>query len=114
MSKDYDKQYTGRGRPIMPELQFYVDFYKNTAPLDPVVVLNVSTPADEYLPMLSPDNELLFFTRKQNVKAKGDIVGRDVEELTESRRKGMTEPFTGGRALYLSRSMWAIATVGSP
>lgn len=98
MSKDYDKQYQDV-EEIMPELQFYVDFYKNTAPLDPVVVLNVSTPADEYLPMLSPDNELLFFTRKQNVKAKGDIVGRDVEELTESRRKGMTEPFTGGRAL---------------
>jgi outer membrane protein OmpA-like peptidoglycan-associated protein len=98
MSKDYDKQYQDV-EEIMPELQFYVDFYKNTAPLDPVVVLNVSTAADEYLPMLSPDNELLFFTRKQNVKAKGDIVGRDVEELTESRRKVMTEPFNAGRAL---------------
>ena len=98
MSKDYDKQYQDV-EEIMPELQFYVDFYKNTAPLDPVVVLNVSTPADEYLPMLSPDNELLFFTRKQNVKAKGDIVGHDVEELTESRRKGMIEPFNAGRAL---------------
>jgi hypothetical protein len=57
LSKDYDKQYTDV-EAVMPELQFYVDFYKNTAPLDPQLVRNVSTPAKEYLPMLSPDNEL--------------------------------------------------------
>lgn len=98
LSKDYDKQYKDV-EEIMPELQFYVDFYKNTAPLDPVVMENVSTAADEYLPMLSPDNELLFFTRKQTVKAKGDIVGREVEELTEARRRSQQEPFNAGRAL---------------
>lgn len=98
MSKDYDQQYKDV-EEIMPELQFYVDFYKNTAPLDPTVLPNVSTVSDEYLPMFSPDNELLFFTRKQTVKAKGDIVGREVEELTEARRKSQDEPFTAGRAL---------------
>jgi len=97
-SKDYDKQYKDV-EEIMPELQFYLDFYRNTAPLAPTVLANVSTPADEYLPMFSPDNELLFFTRKQTVKAKGDIVGREVEELTEARRKSQQEPFTPGRAL---------------
>jgi len=85
-SKDYDKQYKDV-EEIMPELQFYLDFYRNTAPLAPTVLANVSTPEDEYLPVFSPDNELLFFTRKQTVKAKGDIVGREVEELTEARRK---------------------------
>lgn len=98
MSKGYDQQYKDV-EEIIPELQFYLDFYKNTAPLDPTVLPNVSTPADEYLPMFSPDNELLFFTRKQTVKAKGDIVGREVEELTEARRRSQQEPFTGGRAL---------------
>jgi hypothetical protein len=62
MSKDYDKKYTDV-EAVMPELQFYVDFYKNTAPLNPQLVSNVSTAAKEYLPMLSPDNELMFFTR---------------------------------------------------
>jgi outer membrane protein OmpA-like peptidoglycan-associated protein len=98
LSKDYDKQYKDV-EEVMPELQFYLDFYKNTAPLAPAVLANVSTPADEYLPMFSPDNELLFFTRKQTVKAKGDIVGREVEELTEARRKSQLDPFTPGRAL---------------
>ncbi|MBK7382760.1 MAG: OmpA family protein [Flavobacteriales bacterium] len=98
VSKDYDKKYKDV-EEVMPELQFYVDFYRNTAPLNPTVVANVSTTADEYLPMLSPDNELMFFTRKRQEKAKGDLVSRDVEELMEARREGGTGPFNAGRAL---------------
>ncbi len=98
IGKSYDKQYKDV-EELMPELQFYVDFYKNTAELDPRALPRVSTPADEYLPMLSPDNELLFFTRVSKVKAKGDIVTRDVEELTEARRKSTKTDFDPGRAL---------------
>lgn len=98
MSKDFDKKYTDV-EAVMPELQFYVDFYKNTAPLNPQLVRNVSTAAKEYLPMLSPDNELMFFTRVSQVKAKGDIVSREVEELTEARRSDMKADFNTGRAL---------------
>lgn len=98
MSKDYDKKYQDV-EEIMPELQFYVDFYRNTMPFDPRVVPLVSTTVDEYLPMLSPDNELMFFTRKQQVKARGDIVSREVEELTEARRKDLNDAFNAGRAL---------------
>lgn len=98
MGKAYDKQYSDV-EALMPELEFYVDFYKNTTELDPRALPNVSTAADEYLPMLSPDNELLFFTRVSKVKAKGDIVTRDVEELTEARRKDVKMDFGAGRAL---------------
>ena len=98
LSKDYDKKYSDV-EAVMPELQFYVDFYKNIAPLDPKLVRNVSTAAKEYLPMLSPDNELIFFTRVSKVQAKGDIMARDVEELTEARRSDVQADFNGGRAL---------------
>lgn len=98
IAKDHDKKYKDV-EEVMPELQFYVDFYRNTAPLDPKVLRGVSTPAEEYLPMLSPDNELLFFTRVSKVKALGDIVARDVEELTEARRKDVAEDFDAGKAL---------------
>jgi outer membrane protein OmpA-like peptidoglycan-associated protein/tetratricopeptide (TPR) repeat protein len=98
MGKNYDKQYKDV-EELMPELQFFADFYRNQTPLDPRALVNVSTPADEYLPMLSPDNELLFFTRVSKVKAKGDIVSRDVEELTESRRSGTKSDFSAGRPL---------------
>lgn len=98
MSKDFDKKYTDV-EAVMPELQFYVDFYKNTAPLNPQLVRNVSTPAKEYLPMISPDNELMFFTRVSQVKAKGDIVAREVEELSEARRSDIRSDFNAGRSL---------------
>ncbi|MEZ4739396.1 MAG: hypothetical protein R2818_08565 [Flavobacteriales bacterium] len=108
LSKDYDKKYSDV-EGVMPELQFYVDFYKNTGTLDPKLLRNVSTPAKEYLPMLSPDNELLFFTRVSKVKAKGDIVPREVEELTEARRPDIV-PISMRGAHCPSPSTWATAT----
>lgn len=98
MSKDYDKKYQDV-EEVMPELQFYVDFYSNTAPLDPKALANVSTPDDEYLPMFSPDNELIFFTRKRMVRAKGDIISREVEELMEARRPNASTDFDPARIL---------------
>ncbi len=98
MSKDHDKKYQDV-EEVMPELQFYVDFYSNTAPLDPKALANVSTTDDEYLPMFSPDNELLFFTRKRMVRAKGDIVSREVEELMEARRPNASTDFDPARIL---------------
>ena len=44
----------------------------------------VCTNADEYLPMFSPDNELLFFTRMSKVQARGDMFTKDVEQFVEA------------------------------
>jgi outer membrane protein OmpA-like peptidoglycan-associated protein len=63
------------------------------------VLRGVSTNADEYLPMFSPDNELLFFTRVTKKQAKGDYITIDVEELTESRRADVKQDFDKGAAL---------------
>ncbi len=84
---------------VMPELAFYTDFYKDRRPLEPQVLAGVSTPSDEYLPMFSPDNEILFFTRMSKYQAKGDRFPRDVEELTESRRASVRDGFEMGKAL---------------
>jgi hypothetical protein len=40
------------------------------------------------------------------VKAKGDIVSRDVEELTEARRKDVKADFNAGPRTYPNRSTW--------
>ncbi len=98
MSPDVDRE-TSEVQQIMPELAFYTDFYKDSRPLDPKVLAGVSTPADEYLPMFSPDNELLFFTRLSKYQAKGDRFARDVEELTEARRASVRDDFDKGEAL---------------
>ena len=109
-SKDQEKKYKDV-EEVMPELEFAADFYRIAAPGPAKLVPGVSTPNDEYLPNLSPDNELIFFTRVRAVQAKGDMVTRKVEELTWSKRAstapstalGVTKPasnvFDGGVAL---------------
>ncbi|MCC6838789.1 MAG: PD40 domain-containing protein [Flavobacteriales bacterium] len=84
---------------ILPELAFYRDFYRDKAPLAPSPLAGVDTPADEYLPMFSPDNELLFFTRISKRQALGDRFAREVEELTEARRSSLQADFGKGAPL---------------
>ena len=98
LGKDVDKK-SADVEEVMPELAFYTEFYRNELPFDPQVLRGVSTPSDEYLPMFSPDNSILFFTRVGKYQAKGDLVAKDVEELTESRRASMEVDFDRGQAL---------------
>lgn len=84
---------------ILPELAFYTDFYSDQRPDEPTILRGVSTPADEYLPMFSPDNERIFFTRIKQYQAKGDRFPRDVEELTASRRTDVRTDFGPGEPL---------------
>ncbi len=74
--------------------QFYSNSYKNPVPFDPVVVRRVSTENQEYLPLLTPDNEYMFFTRKTEDKtAQMDkpFASHDVhyiEQLVQARSHG--------------------------
>lgn len=97
MSKDYDRK-AAEVDGYLPDLTFLAEFYANKASFDPRPLINVSTKADEYLPMLSPDNELLFFTRVSKHQPKGYVVAVDVEEFIESRRAGEGE-FNAGKPL---------------
>lgn len=86
-------------KEIIPEIQFYATFFKNPVPFYPAPVENVSTQWDEYLPMISPDNELMFFTRRLDKKALGDLTSRVVEEFTMAQRKDISSPFDIGNRL---------------
>ena len=72
-------------------------FKDNPVPFDPRIVKNVSTTNDEYFPMISPDNEIMFFTRKLDRRAKGDMMARIVEEFTWSKRKNIFSEFESGQ-----------------
>ena len=98
LSADIDAK-TADAEQVMPELAFYADFYKDQRPFEPKLLTGVSTKDDEYLPMFSPDNELLFFTRSSRRQAKGDFVSVQVEELVESRRADTKQDFGAGAAL---------------
>ena len=69
---------------VLPEIRFYVEFYANPIPFNPKRLVGVNTDADEYLPMLSHDNEFIFFTRKEMVKNKGDLYAREVENFMQA------------------------------
>lgn len=97
-AKDFNTKYENV-EALLPEIEFYAEFLNNPVPFNPKIVQGVSSEWDEYLPMLSPDNELLFFTRKLEKKAKGDLYGRQVEEFTMSKRASYNSPFDAGTAL---------------
>lgn len=98
MSRDYTRKYD-EVMEILPEVEFYAEFLNNPVPFNPLIVKGVSSEWDEYLPMLSPDNLLMFYTRKLERKAKGDLYGREVEEFTMSRREHPGGTFDNGEAL---------------
>lgn len=68
-------------------------------PFKPKVVRNVSTANNEYFPMLSPDNELIFYTRKLDRKNLGDMHSKVVEEITFSKRSSVLIDFDSGEPL---------------
>ncbi len=96
--KDYDKK-VGTVKSVLEMLEFNVNFFKNPVPYSPQLVQGVSSSNDEYLPMISPDNELIFYTRKSDKKNLGDITSNVVEEITMSSRENMDADFDAGTAL---------------
>ncbi len=99
----YDDEYAKKYKDtkgMMSELRALRDLHQDTVPFDPHLVEGVSSrKADEYLPMLSPDNQLMFYTRRYRKKSKNEIVPKRVEELTMSERAHPGARFSDGRAL---------------
>jgi outer membrane protein OmpA-like peptidoglycan-associated protein len=56
--KDYD-----RAESILKYAGFYAEMTAKPVPFSPVLLKGIGTPADEYLPIISPDNDLALFTR---------------------------------------------------
>ncbi|MDG1781866.1 MAG: OmpA family protein [Flavobacteriales bacterium] len=96
--KDYDKKYE-EVQGAIPYVSFYKDFNKNEGKFEITRVEGVSSKDQDYLPTLSPDGELMFFTRKYMKKAKGDYVAKQVEEFTWSKRSDINATFDNGEAL---------------
>ncbi len=69
--KDVDKikkdEDYNRAAALLKYADFYVEMVKKPVPFDPNVVAGISTAANEYLPILSPDNQLALFTREVKI-----------------------------------------------
>jgi outer membrane protein OmpA-like peptidoglycan-associated protein/tetratricopeptide (TPR) repeat protein len=75
------------------------EFFANEVPYDPHLVKGVSTNADEFLPMISPDNELIFYTRRMDVRALGDMKSSLKERFSASERTSVNSLFNVGNNL---------------
>ena len=84
---------------IIEGLEFEDKLRANPVPFSPVMVNRVSTELDEYFPMISPDNDLLFYSRKVDRTRLGDIANNVVEEFTISSKEGSSDTFTIGQVL---------------
>lgn len=75
---------------LMRDVLIYEKLISTKVPFEPKKVSGgANSGFDEYLPMLSPDNRYLYFTRKKKGNSKGTFKGDPmVELLTESRRMG--------------------------
>lgn len=97
LSRHYDKQIQDV-EEVMEEVEFYCHFFTtNKVNFNPVLVKNVSTASkDEYLPIISPDNELIFYTQEFEYKAKGDMMTQTIQEFCQASRPSASAPFTAG------------------
>ncbi|WP_107039298.1 OmpA family protein [Brumimicrobium mesophilum] len=97
-SNDHEKRLKDIAE-VLSKFKEEQSFLEEEVPFSPIKVKNVSTSQDEYFPMISPDNELIFYTRRVDRTAKGDIVSSIREEFTWSKRKDPSFPFDRGNPL---------------
>jgi outer membrane protein OmpA-like peptidoglycan-associated protein/tetratricopeptide (TPR) repeat protein len=61
-----DKDYS-RAVDLLKYSKFYLQMTRNPVPFDPKVVEGISTPENEYLPIITADNQMAFFTRESKI-----------------------------------------------
>ena len=91
-------RYVEEVKEVLPTIAFELAFRANEGKYHPASIPPVSTSRDEFLPALSPDGSLLFFTRRERYKAKGDVVSTESEVFYAAERVG-GEEFKPGSAL---------------
>ena len=96
--KDYPKKYD-EVKEALVSVEAYAEIYADQPEYLPRKVGGVSSDVDDYLPLISPDGEIMFFTRKKFTRAKGDFEDRLQEEFTWCRRPDINSNFDGGSAL---------------
>lgn len=94
--KKYDKLKYERllidAKKIIKYATFHKEIYDNPVPYNPKILEGVSTSHNEYLPFITPDNQIIFFTRvmpldQKNVSWITDAK-REVFSFSERQRNG--------------------------
>lgn len=72
---------------LYEDAKILADIINNPVSFNPQIVKGISTKDDEYLPIISPDQELLFFTRRRDKKSMQSITAITVEEFILSEKR---------------------------
>jgi len=96
--KDYDKKYD-EVKEALSSVEAYAEVFENTVDFKPLKVSGVSSNNDDNFPVISPDGEIMFFTRNSFKQAKGDLVTKMIEEFSWSKRNDINATFDNGAAL---------------
>ena len=88
---------------ILPEMEgnkkATEEFYNTKVPFKPFLVNGVSTASDEFLPMISPDNELIFYTRRVKEEGASSFQTKLKERFSASERPNTKSDFGQGKKL---------------
>lgn len=67
---------------------FYIEGFAKPVPYNPITVSQISTKSDEYLPIITADNNFAFFTRRTYEKPLGSLTEKMIERFCMSKREG--------------------------
>ena len=80
--------------------QYFCDFYSNPVPFNPKVLKNISTAErNEILPVISPDNEQIYYTIEYDEYIKGDFAVHHEQLFANSSRMSFRDNFNEGKPL---------------
>ena len=68
---------------ILERSSVLAQIMRDTVPYNPELVMGISTEDDEYLPLISPDQEIAFFTRRGSREDFG-IINKKAEDFIKS------------------------------
>lgn len=80
--KKFSKDYEGeiyQAKEMIKYAKKEGELKKKIVPFEPKVVKGVSTPKDEYLAFISPDDKMCFYTRKVPAQSKNQVYSSDKE-----------------------------------
>ncbi len=99
-NKDYDAL-LGQARQMMRYAKVYSELFKNKVPFDPKPVAGVCTEKDEYLPIITSDDEMMLFTRKQPYTNKDMVyqTDKELELFSYAMRSKTTGEFNKGQRM---------------
>ena len=101
-NKEYDA-FLSQAKQMVRYAKVYSELFKNKVPFDPKPVEGICTEKDEYLPIISSDDEMMLFTRKmpyQNKDAMGGMISdKELELFSYSIRNKKDGKFAKGQQM---------------